>query len=236
MNTRLQVEHPVTELITQLDLVEQMLRVAAGQRLAMTQKDVSDIHGWAVEARVYAEDPARGYLPSIGRLRAYVEPQGPGVRVDSGVREGNEISRHYDPLISKLITHAADRDTALDRMCSALDRYIIRGPTTNIPLLRSVVDHPAFRSGDVSTAFLGTHYPAAVTPQALPLTCPQSEELLTLAAWLHVQRALGQGYNILGPDGLVELVLTVDGEATAVAVRRARADMVGLEAAAGGAV
>ncbi|KAK2079800.1 hypothetical protein QBZ16_002195 [Prototheca wickerhamii] len=163
MNTRLQVEHPVTEAVTRQDLVELMLRVAAGEPLRLTQEEADVAHGWAIEARVYAEDPARGFLPSTGRLRRYVPPRGEGVRVDTGVQEGSEISMFYDPMICKLITHADDRAGALARMRGALDSYVVRGVQHNIPLLRSVLDVPDFVAGTFSTAFLKEHYP---TPEA----------------------------------------------------------------------
>ena len=158
MNTRLQVEHPVTEAITGLDLVEHMIRVATGEPLSFQQQDVQ-LKGWALESRVYAEDPLRGFLPSIGKLVRYVEPSGEGVRVDSGVREGSDISVYYDPMISKLITYADTRDGALARMRQALDEYVIRGVTHNINFLRSLCDHPRFIRGDLTTAFIPEEYP-----------------------------------------------------------------------------
>jgi propionyl-CoA carboxylase alpha chain len=157
MNTRLQVEHPVTELITGLDLVEQMIRVAAGEPLAFTQEELR-IDGWAVEARVYAEDPARGFLPSTGRLRRYVEPAGQGVRVDSGVAEGGEVSMFYDPMIAKLCAHAPARGEAIDRAAAALDGFVIRGPNHNIPFLASLLAHPRFREGRLTTGFIAEEY------------------------------------------------------------------------------
>uniref|UniRef100_A0A914XHC1 Propionyl-CoA carboxylase alpha chain, mitochondrial n=1 Tax=Plectus sambesii TaxID=2011161 RepID=A0A914XHC1_9BILA len=149
MNTRLQVEHPITESITGLDLVQQMLRVAYGHKLNFTQKDIG-IHGWAFECRVYAEDPYKGFgLPSVGRLLKYEEPHlhVEGVRCDSGIREGSEISIYYDPLICKLVTFGKNRTIALDRMRDALDNYVIRGVTHNIPLLRDIVEEDRFRRG-----------------------------------------------------------------------------------------
>jgi propionyl-CoA carboxylase alpha chain len=189
MNTRLQVEHPITEAITGIDLVEQMLRVAAGEKLNISQERAFQITGHAIEARVYAEDPARGFLPSIGTLKHYQEPQGPGVRNDSGVGEGSEISVYYDPMICKLLTHAADRQSALASMRRALDSYVVRGVQHNIPLLRSVMDVPAFASGDYSTAFLAETYPTpeASGPRALPLSHTQEQELLAVAAAAHVR-------------------------------------------------
>ena len=153
MNTRLQVEHPVTELITGLDLVEQMIRIAAGERLSFGQEDVR-FEGWAVEARVYAEDPARGFLPSTGRLTYYVEPAGPGVRVDSGVVEGSEVSMFYDPLIAKTCAHGRDRTEAIARLGDALDAFAIRGLSHNVAFLTAIMHHRRFEAGSLSTDFI----------------------------------------------------------------------------------
>lgn len=158
MNTRLQVEHPVTELVTGLDLVELMIRVAAGEKLPITQDDVK-LKGWAIESRVYAEDPFRNFLPSIGRLSRYKAPQGEGVRVDTGVYEGGEISMHYDPMIAKLITYGADRDQAIKSMSHALDGYYIRGVQHNIPFLSALMNHSRFIEGRLSTGFIAEEYP-----------------------------------------------------------------------------
>ncbi len=159
MNTRLQVEHPVTEEITGLDLVEQMIRVAYGERLAFGQADVR-LDGWAVETRVYAEDPYRGFLPSIGRLTTYKPPEElEGVRVDTGVVEGSEISMFYDPMIAKLVTFGATREAAIDLQVEALDRYAVKGIGHNIDFLSSVMQHPRFRSGAITTGFIAEEYP-----------------------------------------------------------------------------
>ena len=189
MNTRLQVEHPVTEEITGLDLVEQMIRVAAGESLAITQDQVG-IHGWSIENRVYAEDPYRGFLPSIGRLVRYNPPmqspsrlqEGPGeglsagdasgepqplaqaggeprIRVDDGVAEGGEVSMFYDPMIAKLITWAPTREAAIDAQIAALDAFEIEGPGTNIDFLSALMQHPRFRSGAITTGFIAEEYP-----------------------------------------------------------------------------
>ncbi|MEH3045606.1 acetyl/propionyl/methylcrotonyl-CoA carboxylase subunit alpha [Sphingomonas adhaesiva] len=159
MNTRLQVEHPVTEEITGLDLVEQMIRVAAGEKLSFGQKDVK-INGWSVENRVYAEDPYRGFLPSIGRLVRYRPPAaGAGVRVDDGVREGGEVSMFYDPMIAKLVTHGKTREEAIDRQVAALDAFEIEGPGTNLDFLSALMQHPRFRSGNITTGFIAEEYP-----------------------------------------------------------------------------
>ncbi len=159
MNTRLQVEHPVTECVTGLDLVEQMIRVAAGEKLKLTQADIK-LRGWAVEARVYAEDPARNFLPSIGRLTRYIlPPTENGVRVDDGVDEGGEISMFYDPMIAKLVGFGADRDSAIDKLADALDAYVIRGLNHNMAFLAAIAAHPRFREGKFSTAFIAEEFP-----------------------------------------------------------------------------
>jgi len=163
MNTRLQVEHPVTELITGIDLVEQMIRVAAGEKLAIKQSDLK-INGWAMESRLYAEDPYRNFLPSIGRLSRYRPPAESHdatrvVRNDTGVFEGGEISMYYDPMIAKLCTWAPDRKSAIEEMQIALDRFEIEGIGHNLPFLSAVMDHPKFVSGDITTAFIAEEYP-----------------------------------------------------------------------------
>jgi len=159
MNTRLQVEHPVTEMVTGLDLVELMIRVAAGEALPLAQHEV-EMHGWSIECRVYAEDALRGFLPSTGRLVRYLPPDGGGgVRVDTGVLEGGEVSMYYDPMVAKLITHGADRAAAIARMREALDAYYIRGIETNIPFLAALMAHPRFVAGELTTHFIDEEYP-----------------------------------------------------------------------------
>jgi propionyl-CoA carboxylase alpha chain len=163
MNTRLQVEHPVTELITGIDLVEQMIRVANGEPLSITQNDVK-INGWAIENRLYAEDPYRNFLPSIGRLTRYRPPaeevtETAVVRNDTGVFEGGEISMYYDPMIAKLCTWAPTRAEAIEEMRIALDRFELEGIGHNLPFLAAVMDHPKFMSGDMTTAFIAEEYP-----------------------------------------------------------------------------
>jgi propionyl-CoA carboxylase alpha chain len=168
MNTRLQVEHPVTELITGVDLVEMMIRVAAGEKLPITQAEVG-IHGWAIESRVYAEDPFRNFLPSIGRLVRYQPPvEDAHVRVDTGVFEGGQVSMYYDPMIAKLITHGATREEASAQMRSALDRFIIRGVSSNLSFLSALMVHPRFISGQMSTNMIGEEYPDGFHPGDLP--------------------------------------------------------------------
>lgn len=180
MNTRLQVEHPVTEMITGMDLVEQMIRVAADLPLSVTDQKAVKINGWAMEARVYAEDPARNFLPSIGTLKQYDEPVGEGVRCDSGVSEGAEISVHYDPMICKLITHGKDRPQCVERLREALDGYVIGGVTHNIPFLREVLDHPRYVSGSFDTKFIEAEYPKGFHGHAL--TAPERQQLCRAAA------------------------------------------------------
>jgi propionyl-CoA carboxylase alpha chain len=158
MNTRLQVEHPVTEQVTGIDLVEQMIRIAYGETLDLRQEDIS-FNGWAIEARIYAEDPFRNFLPSIGRLTRYLPPESsPYIRVDSGVVEGGEISMFYDPMIAKLVATGETRDVAISYMRDALDAYYIRGVSHNIPFLNAVMTHPRFISGDLTTAFIDETY------------------------------------------------------------------------------
>ena len=159
MNTRLQVEHPITEEVAGVDLVEEMIKVAAGHKLPFTQDDVK-IKGHAIEYRVYAEDPARKFLPSIGFLRKYREPDNfEGLRIDTGVEEGSEISMYYDPMISKLITYAKDRTEALKMMNKAIDEYVIQGVTHNTGFGKSIVNNEAFVTGKYTTAFIPTYYP-----------------------------------------------------------------------------
>lgn len=164
MNTRLQVEHPVTELITGIDLVEQMIRVAAGEKLAISQKDVK-LNGWAIESRLYAEDPYRNFLPSIGRLTRYRPPaegrhaDGTVVRNDTGVYEGGEISMYYDPMVAKLCTWGSDRTAAIDAMGRALDDFEVEGIGHNLPFLSAVMGHKRFREGHLTTAFIAEEFP-----------------------------------------------------------------------------
>jgi propionyl-CoA carboxylase alpha chain len=163
MNTRLQVEHPVTEMVTGLDLVEQMIRVAAGERLGFGQDEVR-LDGWAVESRVYAEDPDRAFLPSTGRLVRYrPPPMHDGVRVDDGVAEGGEVSMFYDPMIAKLITHGETREAAIDRQVEALDAFLIDGIGHNIDFLSALMQHPRFRAGTLTTGFIAEEYPQGFT-------------------------------------------------------------------------
>jgi propionyl-CoA carboxylase alpha chain len=187
MNTRLQVEHPVTELITGVDLVEQMIRVAAGEPLAFGQKDLK-INGWAMESRIYAEDPYRGFLPSIGRLVRYSPPEegtvgAAVVRNDAGVREGDEISMFYDPMISKLSTWGKSRDAAIDAMGRALEDFHIEGLGHNIPFLAAVMDQPRFRSGKISTNYIKDEFPEGF--MGLPPTEAQRDLMGAVALAMH---------------------------------------------------
>ncbi|MBP8896776.1 MAG: acetyl/propionyl/methylcrotonyl-CoA carboxylase subunit alpha [Ottowia sp.] len=193
MNTRLQVEHPVTELITGLDLVEQMIRVAAGERLSFTQADVKKV-GWAMECRINAEDPFRNFLPSTGRLVRFEPPeqnlfQGQattdlGVRVDTGVIDGGEIPMYYDSMIAKLIVHGSDRNDAIARMREALNGFVIRGVQSNIPFQAALLAHPKFVSGDFNTGFIAEHYAHGFKAEDVPHADPHF--LQALAAHLHM--------------------------------------------------
>ena len=181
MNTRLQVEHPVTELVTGVDLVEQMIRVAAGERLSIAQGDVS-LNGWAVESRIYAEDPVRGFLPSTGRITTYRPPQegerdGVTVRNDTGTFEGGEISVNYDPMIAKLVTHAPTRLEAIEAQGAALDGFAIEGIRHNIPFLSSLMAHERWREGRLSTGFIAEEY-----AQGFALEAPKGEAARLFAA------------------------------------------------------
>jgi propionyl-CoA carboxylase alpha subunit len=180
MNTRLQVEHPVTEIVTGLDLVELMIRVAAGERLPFAQREIR-LCGWAIEARIYAEDPSRNFLPSIGRLIRYRPPAGDGLRLDSGVREGAEISLYYDPMIAKLIASDAARDAAIDRLRAALDRFCIAGVQHNVAFLAAVAARPRFRAGALSTDFLAEEFPAGFAP---PVDAGETDRIILVAAAL----------------------------------------------------
>ncbi|VEN39020.1 unnamed protein product [Callosobruchus maculatus] len=183
MNTRLQVEHPITECITGVDLVQQMIRVAKGHKLNITQDDIK-INGWAVESRVYAEDPYKNFgMPSIGRLYRYIEPTHlPGVRCDSGIEEGSEISVYYDPMICKLVCYGKDRKEAIDRSIKALDYYVIRGVTHNIPLLRDILTEERFNKGDISTNYLPQVYPDGF--KGKQLNVKDKQKLLAMASSL----------------------------------------------------
>jgi 3-methylcrotonyl-CoA carboxylase alpha subunit len=185
MNTRLQVEHPVTEAVSGLDLVRLQLEIAAGRPLALTQADVVS-RGHALECRLYAEDPDRGDLPAPGTVRHVASPAAPGVRFDSGVDAGSEVTIHYDPLLAKLVTWGADRRESIERMAAALARTAVLGVTTNHARLRAIVDHPAFRAGALHTGFVDEHFPAPEAP-----ACPPAEAVAAAVAALHRAPAKG---------------------------------------------
>ncbi len=216
MNTRLQVEHPVTELVTGLDLVEQMIRVAAGEKLSFGQDDVK-LNGWAIESRLYAEDPYRNFLPSIGRLTRYRPPaegttaEGTVTRNDTGVFEGGEISMYYDPMIAKLCTWAKDRMTAIDAMSEALDSFEVEGIGHNLPFLSAVMNQERFRSGKITTAYIAEEFRdgfTGVTPDA------SAEKLAAIAAVINhrlqaratqISGTIGNHTRKLGKDWVVNL-------------------------------
>ena len=221
MNTRLQVEHPVTELVTGLDLVELMIRVADGEPLPFDQEDV-ELSGWAIEARVYAEDPARNFLPSIGRLVQYKPPSGEGVRLDAGVFEGAEISVYYDPLIAKLIVSGPDRDTAISRLSGALDEFYVAGVQHNIPFLAAAAASPRFRAGALSTNFIPDEFPGGF---AAPSGFVEADRMILLAAALAGRRLRERETAIDGKltaariDIPEDYAILLDGRQYPVAVR-----------------
>ena len=222
MNTRLQVEHPVTEAITGVDLVEQMIRVAAGEQLSLTQEDIG-IDGWAIENRVYAEDPYRGFLPSTGRLVRYDPPVEPwagdlrgvdGVRVDDGVMEGGEVSMFYDPMIAKLITWGNTRDEAADLQVQALDRFRLEGLGHNVDFLSAIMHHPRFRSGELTTGFIAEEYPEGFG--GAPADAALRRNLSAIAAFIATalaDRARQIDNQLDGPlDPPAIWQVTIDGE------------------------
>jgi len=217
MNTRLQVEHPVTELVTGIDIVEQMIRVAAGEKLSIRQEDVK-LDGWAIESRLYAEDPYRNFLPSIGRLSRYAPPpegkrdEGTTVRNDTGVFEGGEISMFYDPMIAKLCVHGKDRDAAIAGMSEALDAFEVEGIGHNLPFLSAVMEHPRFKRGALTTAFIAEEWPEGFSGVRLPKKTLQALASIAAACNFVVdQRAtrisgvVEQHRRIIGKDWLVSL-------------------------------
>jgi propionyl-CoA carboxylase alpha chain len=228
MNTRLQVEHPVTECITGLDLVEQMIRVAAGEKLAFAQADIPR-RGWAIECRINAEDPFRNFLPSTGRLVRYQPPaasmeaaapmpQDGGVRVDTGVYEGGEIPMYYDSMIAKLIVHGRDRNDAIDKMRTALNAFVIRGVASNIPFQSALLAHPKFVAGDFNTGFIAEHYPHGF--RAGDVTHEDPDFLIAIAAAAnraYRRRAAGisgqlPGHGVRIDDEFVVVVKAEDGQ------------------------
>jgi propionyl-CoA carboxylase alpha chain len=221
MNTRLQVEHPVTEFVTGLDLVELMIRIAAGEMLPFAQSDVR-LNGWAIEARIYAEDPFRNFLPSAGRLVRYLPPQvSEAVRVDTGVDEGGEVSIHYDPMIAKLITHGATRDDAIVHLRRALNEFYIRGVSHNISFLAALVEHPRFREGRLSTNLIAEQYPSGFHPADVVHDDPAL--LIAVAAAMHrryMNRAAGISGQLAGYERKVhdEWVVAIGPERHRVSV------------------
>jgi pyruvate carboxylase subunit A len=177
MNTRLQVEHPVTELITGVDLVELQIRVARGEKLQIEQDEIK-INGHALELRVYAEDPLNDFLPSVGKLEIYKLPIGENIRVDNGFEEGMDIPIYYDPMLSKLITYGKNRDEAIQLMIYAIDNYSIKGVETTLPFGRFVCEHEAFRSGHFDTHFVKIYY----SPEALEAVRKEESEIAALIA------------------------------------------------------
>jgi propionyl-CoA carboxylase alpha chain len=228
MNTRLQVEHPVTECITGLDLVEQMIRVAAGEKLGFRQADVRR-QGWAMECRINAEDPFRNFLPSTGRLVRYRPPaptmeaslpmpEDGGVRVDTGVREGGEIPLFYDSMIAKLIVHGHDRNDAIRRMREALNAFVIRGVSSNIPFQASLLANPKFVAGDFNTGFIAEQYPKGFSTAQLPHDDP--DFVIALAAAVHrcvLELETGLTGQLRGHEMAIrgDFVVMVHGEAGA---------------------
>ena len=198
MNTRLQVEHPVTELITGVDLVEQMIRIAYGEKLELQQEDVT-LTGWAVESRLYAEDPYRGFLPSIGRLRRYTIPKGENVRVDTGVTEGSEITMFYDPMIAKLVTYGDTREDAIEEMGRALDAYEVKGIAHNVNFLNAVCNHPRFKAGNLTTGFIAEEYPDGFSGAELDQAT--YEKLAALAVLVQLRHTSRSKKNIVARAG-----------------------------------
>ena len=221
MNTRLQVEHPITEMVSGVDLVEQMIRVAAGHKLPAELLDLDrPINGWAHEARVYAEDPTRGFLPSTGRLIDYIEPtdeQVPGVRVDTGIRQGDEISIYYDPMVSKLVTHGKDRIEALDKLQVALDNYVVRGLGNNLTFLRACTRNERFLKGDITTSFIKEEFGAGFT--GVKLSEDELHKMVCMTVLVHGQReelVMGLSGQLRDPHYPEHVIAVVGDKAFAV--------------------
>jgi len=225
MNTRLQVEHPVTELVTRIDLVEQMIRVAAGEKLGFSQDDIR-LDGWALESRLYAEDPYRSFLPSIGRLTRYRPPQEHAhltsvVRNDTGVYEGGEISMYYDPMIAKLCTWAPDRERAIEAMRDALDAFEVEGIGHNLPFLSAVMDHPRFIEGRLTTAFIAEEFPEGFSGVSLPPSTLRRVAAVAAAMKLIVERRAARISGTMSNHERAvgaNWVVSAQGEAFAVSV------------------
>ncbi|MEM7346607.1 MAG: acetyl-CoA carboxylase biotin carboxylase subunit, partial [Chloroflexota bacterium] len=196
MNTRLQVEHPITEMVTGVDLVRLQLQVAAGQPLPFQQADLTQ-RGHSIECRIYAEDPANNFLPDIGPLLHVSEPAGPGIRVDSGVVTGDEVTLHYDPMLAKLIVIGQNRDAAIEKMRWALKQYLVLGVITNIPFLQDVVDHPTFNQGITSTDFIAQHFAnwesTADTPSDFALITAALSEMASSQSSTDASKGVSEG-------------------------------------------
>jgi propionyl-CoA carboxylase alpha chain len=222
MNTRLQVEHRVTELITGIDLVEQMIRIASGEPLSFGQKDVK-FHGWALEARIYAEDPKRGFLPSTGRITRYLEPENmDNVLIDTGIYEGGEVSMFYDPMVAKVCTYGENRDQAIETMKEALSAFIIEGICHNSTFLEAVLAHPRFATGDISTNFIEQEYPGGFI--GAELTSESTKIFLGAAVTIFLrdaERAARISGQVPGRERAIgaRWVINIDGEDYPVYVR-----------------
>lgn len=227
MNTRLQVEHRVTELITGIDLVEQMIRIAAGEKLEITQKDIR-FHGWAMESRIYAEDPTRGFLPSTGRITRYHEPEGmENVLIDTGVYEGGEVSMFYDPMVAKVCTYGETREQAIETMKNALSAFIIEGIAHNTTFLETILRHDRFAKGDISTNFIEQEYPDGFI--GAELTTESAKVFLGAATTIFLkdaERAAKISQQLPGRERAIgaRWVVNVDGEDYPVYVRTDRED------------
>ncbi len=204
MNTRLQVEHPVTECVTGLDLVEEMIRIAAGEPLRFKQRDVR-LDGWAIEARVYAEDPSRGFLPSIGRLATYRQPDASdGIRIDAGVVEGSEIGVFYDPMMAKLIASGRDREEAIGRLADALDAFVIDGVASNLAFLAALILRERFRAGRLTTGFIAEEFPDGFVPEKAEIGGPLAVVAVAGAVhWVYQSRAAGIPGQVSGHERTV---------------------------------
>ncbi len=222
MNTRLQVEHPVTEMVTGLNLVELMIRIAAGEALPLSQSDVR-CDGWAIEARIYAEDPTRNFLPSTGRLVRYLPPtESQAVRVDTGVYEGAEVSMHYDPMIAKLITHGPTRNAAISHLRHGLNEFCVRGLSHNISFLAALIDRRRFRDCQLTTNMIAEEYPSGFHPADVVHDDPCL--LITVAASIHrryMDRAAGISGQLLGYERIVhdEWIVVIRGQRHGVTIR-----------------
>ncbi len=223
MNTRLQVEHPVTELVTGVDIVEQMIQIAHGEKLPFTQEDIT-LEGWAIESRIYAEDPKRGFLPSSGRVTEYREPKKNGhVRIDTGVYAGGEVSMFYDAMIAKLCTHGKDRSEAIQHMQAALGEFVISGIAHNISFLEAVMAHPRFASGDINTAFIGEEYPDGFS--GAELNEKSTKVFLGVGVFIYLQdahRATSISGQIPGRERQIgtRWVVTIDEQSYSIYIRR----------------